>query len=139
MGLITIASPLDYRQEKRFVLTLTATDSGGRTDLATVYVNISDANNYSPVFENGPYTAQVFEDAPVGTTVLVVQASDADVGQNAQITYTMSSSDQAQESFTINPQTGAVVTTKPLDRETTSSYLLTLTARDGGKDSKKRR
>lgn len=132
LGLLTIAYPLDYRQEKRYILTITATDSGGRTDLATVYVNVSDANNYSPVFENAPYSAQVFEDAPIGTTVLVVQASDADVGQNAQITYTLSSTDQSQESFTINPQTGALVTTKALDREATSSYLLTLTARDGG-------
>ncbi|KAK6640052.1 hypothetical protein RUM43_008329 [Polyplax serrata] len=132
-GLITIAHPLDYRQDKRYILTVSATDSGGRSDIATVYVNVSDANNYSPVFENAPYTAQVFEDAPVGTTVLVVQASDSDVGQNAQITYSLTSgADFSADSFSINPQTGAVVTTKVLDRETVSSYLLTVTARDGG-------
>lgn len=70
-GLVTISQPLDYRQEKRFILSVTATDSGGLTDVATVYVNVSDANNYSPVFENAPYSAQVFEDAPVGTTVII--------------------------------------------------------------------
>lgn len=64
-GLITIAQPLDYKQEKRFVLTVTASDSGGRHDMATVYVNVSDANNYAPVFESAPYSASVFEDAPV--------------------------------------------------------------------------
>lgn len=84
-GLITIAQPLDYKLEKRYILTVKATDSGSRFDTATVYVNVTDANNYPPVFENAPYTASVFEDAPIGTTVLIVTASDGDVGQNAHV------------------------------------------------------
>ncbi|XP_016844332.1 protocadherin-like wing polarity protein stan isoform X2 [Nasonia vitripennis] len=136
-GLITVAQPLDYKQEKRFVLTVTASDSGGRSDTALVYVNVSDANNYAPVFENAPYSISVFEDAPVGTTVLVVSATDSDVGQNAQITYSLSSDEDGAESqetskFAINPQTGAITTTKPLDREMDKGYLLTITAKDGG-------
>lgn len=67
--------------------------------------------------------------------MLVVQASDGDVGQNAQITYSLTSGAEfSVDSFSINPQTGAIVTTKLLDRETVSSYLLTVTARDGGKN-----
>lgn len=133
-GLITIAQPLDYKQEKRFILTVTATDSGGRQDTATVYVNVTDANNYAPVFENAPYSASVFEDAPLGTTVLVISATDGDVGQNAQITYTLGTMDEKQSTpeFTINPQTGAIITTALLDRESVSGYLLTVTAKDGG-------
>ncbi|XP_026490100.2 protocadherin-like wing polarity protein stan isoform X1 [Vanessa tameamea] len=137
-GLITVAQPLDFKQERRYVLTVTATDSGGRSDTAMVHINITDANNYAPVFENAPYTASVFEDAPVGTTVLVVSATDSDVGVNAQITYTLSSeiSNEAvahhEQEFHINPQTGAITTNKLLDRETMSGYLLTVTARDGG-------
>jgi cadherin EGF LAG seven-pass G-type receptor 1 len=69
----------------------------------------------------------------VGTTVLVVAASDGDVGQNAQITYSLGTADSsATPEFTINPQTGAIITTKTLDRETVGGYLLTVTARDGG-------
>lgn len=116
-------------------MTITATDSGGRTDTATVYVNVTDANNFAPVFENAPYTASVFEDAIVGTTVLVVSATDNDVGLNAQITYSLGEDlgeTGKDAAFSINPQTGAIVTTKALDRETTSGYLLTVTAKDGG-------
>lgn len=58
-GVITVAQPLDYKQEKRYILTVTASDSGGRTDTATIYVNVTDANNFAPVFENAPYTASV--------------------------------------------------------------------------------
>ncbi|XP_063987386.1 protocadherin-like wing polarity protein stan [Diachasmimorpha longicaudata] len=133
-GLITVAQPLDYKQEKRFVLTVTASDSGGRADTALVYVNVSDANNFAPIFENAPYSVSVFEDAPVGTTVLVVSATDSDVGQNAQVTYSLGTDGDGLEAaeFTINPQTGAITTTKALDRERASGYLLTVTAKDGG-------
>ncbi|XP_055589136.1 protocadherin-like wing polarity protein stan isoform X4 [Uranotaenia lowii] len=138
-GLITIAQPLDYKQERRFALTITATDSGQRTDTAIVNINITDANNFAPVFENAPYSASVFEDAPVGTTVLVVFATDSDVGVNAQIAYFLNDESVnglgINEPFSVNPQTGAIVTNAPLDRETTSGYLLTVTAKDGGNPS----
>ncbi|XP_049292738.1 protocadherin-like wing polarity protein stan isoform X2 [Anopheles funestus] len=138
-GLITIAQPLDYKQERRFALTITATDSGQRTDTAIVNINITDANNFAPVFENAPYSASVFEDAPIGTTVLVVSASDSDVGINAQITYLLNDESVnglgANEPFTINAQTGAIITNAKLDRESTSGYLLTVTAKDGGNPS----
>lgn len=132
-----MSQPLDYKQEKRFVLTVTASDSGGRSDSALVYVNVSDANNYAPSFENAPYSVSVFEDAPIGTTILVVSATDSDVGQNAQITYSLGSEEDNAEGhegseFSINPQTGAITTTKQLDRELVSGYLLTVTAKDGG-------
>lgn len=54
-----MAQLLDFKQERRYVLTVTATDSGGRSDTAMVHINITDANNYAPVFENAPYTASV--------------------------------------------------------------------------------
>lgn len=138
-GLITIAQSLDYKQEKRFVLTITATDSGGRSDTATVNINITDANNFAPMFENAPYTASVFEDAPIGSTVLVVSATDSDVGINAQITYSLNEDSinglGSPDPFVINPQTGAITTSALLDRETVSGYLLTVTAKDGGTPS----
>ena len=66
--------------------------------------------------------------------MLVVAASDGDVGDNARITYSLSpgDGDAAVPEFTIQPGTGAIVTTKALDREKTSGYLLTVTARDNG-------
>lgn len=64
---------------------MTATDSGGLSDTATIYVNVTDANNFAPIFDNAPYTASIYEDAPVGSTVLVVSATDGDVGQNALV------------------------------------------------------
>ncbi|XP_073973404.1 protocadherin-like wing polarity protein stan isoform X2 [Rhodnius prolixus] len=128
-GLITVAQPLDFKQERRFVLVVKATDSGGRYDTANVYINITDANTFPPVFDNAPYSATLPEDSKVGTTVLVVSATDGDTGVNAQITYSLSSE---TDHFTINADTGAIITTAPLDRESTAGYLLSVTARDNG-------
>lgn len=50
----------------------------------------------------------------------------------SQITYLLSSSIGENSDFAINAQTGAITTTKLLDRETQSGYLLTVTARDNG-------
>ncbi|KAK3849672.1 hypothetical protein Pcinc_041926 [Petrolisthes cinctipes] len=129
-GLISLAQPLDYKQERKYILTVTATDSGGRYDTATVYVNVSDANTYPPQFENTPYSATIFEDQPVGSTVIMVAASDGDTGENARITYSLSG--ETVPEFVIHPSTGAITTTKPLDREAQGGYLLTVTARDNG-------
>ncbi|NXS38700.1 PCDGE protein, partial [Pomatostomus ruficeps] len=40
-----------------------------------------------PVFAQDRYSASLREDAPPGSTVLNVSASDADAGTNAHITY----------------------------------------------------
>ena len=133
-GHITVANQLDYKQEKNYVLTVTVTDPGGKMDLATVYINVTDANTHSPVIQlkNGsPFSATsitVPEDAPVGTTILVVEAIDDDVGENARITYFLNEIAE----FRIDPNSGSIVTTKPLDRETTAGYTLVVTAQDNG-------
>ncbi|KAI2798748.1 Cadherin EGF LAG seven-pass G-type receptor 2 [Blomia tropicalis] len=134
-GHITVANLLDYKVEKSYILTVTATDPGGKMDLATVYINVTDANTHRPVIQlkngagtYGSTTTTIAEDAPVGTTVMVVEASDDDVGENARITYSLNDVGE----FRIDPNSGAIVTTKQLDRETNAGYTLVVTAQDNG-------
>ncbi|KAM7293930.1 protocadherin-like wing polarity protein stan, partial [Ixodes scapularis] len=128
-AVVSVAQPLDYKLERRFVLVVTATDSGGRSDSATVYLNVSDANTHRPTFERTPYTASIPEDVPVGTTVLVVEARDGDVGRNALVTYTL---EEDVPEFRMDPSSGALVTARPLDRERVGGYTLVVAAQDGG-------
>ncbi|CAG2102625.1 unnamed protein product [Medioppia subpectinata] len=127
-GLISIAQPLDYKAEKKFVLSVTATDSGGKSDTATVYINVTDANTHRPVIEKTPYAISIPEDTPSGTTVLVIEATDGDVGENARITFQM---DDVKE-FRIDSTSGAIVTTRALDREETGGYTIVVSALDNG-------
>ncbi|XP_067443425.1 cadherin EGF LAG seven-pass G-type receptor 2 isoform X2 [Thunnus thynnus] len=127
-GLITLALPLDYKLERQYVLTVTASD-GTRFDTAKVFVNVTDANTHRPVFQSSHYTVNINEDRPVGTTVVVISATDEDTGENARITYFM---DDSIPQFDIDTDTGAVTTQMELDYEDQVSYTLAITARDNG-------
>ncbi|XP_009999187.1 PREDICTED: cadherin EGF LAG seven-pass G-type receptor 2-like, partial [Chaetura pelagica] len=75
------------------------------------------------------YTVNVNEDRPVGTTVVVISATDEDTGENARITYLM---EDSIPQFRIAAETGAVTTQMELDYEDQVSYTLAITARDNG-------
>ncbi|TRY85999.1 hypothetical protein DNTS_029345, partial [Danionella cerebrum] len=127
-GLITLALPLDYKLERQYVLSVTASD-GTRFDTAKVYVNVTDANTHRPVFQSSHYTVNINEGRPVGTTVVMISATDEDTGENARITYVM---DDSVPHFNIDADSGAVTTQMELDYEDQLSYTLAITAQDNG-------
>ena len=131
-GLITVARTLNYKEQSRFVLSVTASDPGGLVDTALVYINVSDANTFRPVFAGTPYQVRVDEDTPVGASVYKVVAFDNDVGENARITYVMGDN----EAFQINPVSGDIIIKHPLDREKLGAYTVSVTANDNGRPSK---
>ncbi|XP_073687546.1 cadherin EGF LAG seven-pass G-type receptor 1-like [Garra rufa] len=127
-GLITLALPLDYKQERQYLLTITASD-GTRHDTAQVFINVTDANTHRPVFQSANYQVLVSEDRPVGSTVVIISATDEDTGENARITYVM---EDNVPQFKIDPDTGAITTQIEIDYEDQASYTLAIIARDNG-------
>ncbi|XP_036388557.1 LOW QUALITY PROTEIN: cadherin EGF LAG seven-pass G-type receptor 3 [Megalops cyprinoides] len=127
-GLVSLALPLDYKQERRYILTVTASD---RTlhDTCQVHVNITDANTHRPVFQSAHYSVSVNEDRPPGSTVVVISATDEDVGENARITYFL---EDNIPQFRIDPASGAITLLTELDYEDQMTYTLAITARDNG-------
>ncbi|XP_004775523.2 cadherin EGF LAG seven-pass G-type receptor 1 isoform X1 [Mustela putorius furo] len=127
-GLITLALPLDYKQERQYVLAVTASD-GTRSHTAQVFINVTDANTHRPVFQSSHYTVNVREDRPVGTSVASISATDEDTGENARITYVL---EDPVPQFRIDPDTGTIYTMTELDYEDQAAYTLAITARDNG-------
>uniref|UniRef100_A0AAR2M2I0 Cadherin EGF LAG seven-pass G-type receptor 1 n=2 Tax=Pygocentrus nattereri TaxID=42514 RepID=A0AAR2M2I0_PYGNA len=127
-GLITLALPLDYKQERQYVLTVMASD-GTRFDTAQISINVTDTNTHRPVFQSANYQVLVSEDKPVGSTVVVISATDEDTGENARITYVM---EDNVPQFKIHPDTGAITTQIEIDYEDQASYTLAIIARDNG-------
>uniref|UniRef100_A0A4W6GA12 Cadherin EGF LAG seven-pass G-type receptor 3 n=1 Tax=Lates calcarifer TaxID=8187 RepID=A0A4W6GA12_LATCA len=127
-GLLSLALPLDYKQERRYVLTVTASD---RTlhDTCQVHINITDANTHRPVFQSAHYSVSVNEDRPPGSTVVVISATDDDVGENARITYFL---EDNIPQFRIDPASGAITLQAELDYEDQMTYTLAITAKDNG-------
>ncbi|XP_060044769.1 cadherin EGF LAG seven-pass G-type receptor 1 isoform X2 [Erinaceus europaeus] len=127
-GLVTLALPLDYKQERQYVLAVTASD-GTRSHTVQVFVNVTDANTHRPVFQSSHYTVSVSEDRPVGTSIATISASDEDTGENARITYVL---EDPVPQFRIDPDTGTVYTVTELDYEDQAAYTLAITAQDNG-------
>ncbi|XP_041532693.1 cadherin EGF LAG seven-pass G-type receptor 3 isoform X5 [Microtus oregoni] len=128
VGLVTLALPLDYKQERYFKLVLTASDRALH-DHCYVHINITDANTHRPVFQSAHYSVSMNEDRPVGSTVVVISASDDDVGENARITYLL---EDNLPQFRIDADSGAITLQAPLDYEDQVTYTLAITARDNG-------
>ncbi|XP_077579230.1 protocadherin-16-like [Stigmatopora nigra] len=129
-GHLSTAGPLDRETTGGYTLTVTARDGGRppRSATATVEVTVTDANDHSPVFTSGSYTADVSEDVPVGSLVLDVKATDLDLGANGEVTYFLIRG--ARSTFVVDQKTGRIITAAPLDRERTASYVLDVCAAD---------
>uniref|UniRef100_A0A2K5Q1K7 FAT atypical cadherin 4 n=1 Tax=Cebus imitator TaxID=2715852 RepID=A0A2K5Q1K7_CEBIM len=127
-GVLTLAKSLDYELCQKHEMTISATDGGwvARTGYCSVTVNVIDVNDNSPVFLSDDYFPTVLENAPSGTTVIHLNAIDADSGTNAVIAYTVQSSDS--DLFVLDPNTGVITTQGFLDFETKQSYHLTVKA-----------
>ena len=52
-------------------------------------IHISDENDNAPVFTQGIYTATIPENVPQGHSVIRVNTSDADIGINAEHSFTI--------------------------------------------------
>lgn len=123
-GVITVAGPVDFETSPVFSLIVAATDSGAghMTATGTVTVNVTNVND-APSIANQTFV--VAEDAASGTQFGTVIATDQDAGQT--ITYSMTGGGGL---FVIDSATGKIKTTGLLDRESVSSYTLTVTASD---------
>ncbi|XP_047411320.1 protocadherin gamma-B5 isoform X17 [Sciurus carolinensis] len=122
---------LDREQESYYRLVLTALDGGnpplsGTTELR---IQVTDANDNPPVFNQEVYRVSLLENVPPGTAVLQVSATDQDEGINSEITYSFYRTGQV---FSMNSKSGEIRTQKALDFEDTKEYSLLVEGRDGG-------
>ncbi|XP_040831137.1 protocadherin gamma-B7 [Ochotona curzoniae] len=132
---LLLEKPLDREQQSPHLLVLTAVDGGkpALTGTAQIHIKVIDANDNAPVFSQDVYKVSLRENLPRGTAVVQVRATDQDEGSNAEITYAFKSlRDDIGHMFTIDSQTGEVQTKDSIDFETSSSYTMTVEAKDGG-------
>lgn len=105
------ARPLDRETYSRYLLQITAQDRGTPINHGTCNISIivEDQNDNDPRFELSKYTATINEDAAIGTSALIVKATDADVGINARIVYSLAN--ETQWLFSIDNRSGLITTT----------------------------
>ena len=128
-GIITVSGELDreLRDEYRFNIIVTDLGDPPLTGSVRILVTIEDVNDSPPVFEQTVYHGQVAEGAAIGTSVITITASDADLNEFGVNFYSVSGSDV----FSIVNTTGELQVIGNIDRETTSTYTLQISATDG--------
>ncbi|KAL1261564.1 hypothetical protein QQF64_006829, partial [Cirrhinus molitorella] len=97
--------------KKEVTLILTAVDGGTppRSGTVAIHVTVLDANDNAPVFSQAIYKVSLPENSPTDTVVVRVSATDADEGQNGEVTYEFNRiSDKAKNLFSLDSNTGVI-------------------------------
>lgn len=133
---LVLEKPLDREQQAAHRYVLTAVDGGQppRTGTALLVVKVLDSNDNVPVFDQPVYTVSLSENAPVGTLVIQLNATDLDEGLNGEIVYSFSNhiSSRVKDLFSIDPRTGRIEVRGEVDFEESSLYQIFVQAKDLG-------
>uniref|UniRef100_A0A3B5KZ30 Si:ch73-379j16.2 n=1 Tax=Xiphophorus couchianus TaxID=32473 RepID=A0A3B5KZ30_9TELE len=136
---LVLKKPLDREGKSEHNLVLTALDGGtpSRSGKLNLTINVLDANDNRPVFSKDIYTVSLNENAPIGTIVIKVNATDSDEGLNGEIEYTFGKTQKKQvyDIFELDSITGEIRLKGKVDFEETEIYRLDLQASDKGQPS----
>uniref|UniRef100_A0A3Q3EE90 Cadherin domain-containing protein n=1 Tax=Labrus bergylta TaxID=56723 RepID=A0A3Q3EE90_9LABR len=134
-AVMILQKPLDREMHPHLTLKLIAVDGGTPQRSGTVNIEIAvlDVNDNPPVFNQSIYSAAVTENAPVGTYITTVNASDADSGSNGLITYMFSNvKGKSGGHFEIDSLSGKITVADVIDFEKDKKYEIRVIAKDQG-------
>lgn len=124
---------LKKQDTPQYNLTVEVSDKNFKT-LCHVQINVIDINDQIPIFEKSDYgNLTLAEDTAVGSTILVIQATDADepFTGSSKILYRITQGDsEGRLGIDTDPQTntGYVMIKKPLDFETAAIHNIVFQA-----------
>nr|XP_030131496.3 cadherin-23 isoform X1 [Taeniopygia guttata] len=130
-GIVTVIRELDYEVTQAYQLQVNATDQDKNKPLSTLAnlaVIITDVQDMDPIFINLPYSTNIYENSPPGTTVRMITAVDQDKGRPRGIGYTIVSGN-TNSIFALDYISGALTLNGPLDRENpfySAGFVLTV-------------
>uniref|UniRef100_A0A670Y727 Cadherin domain-containing protein n=1 Tax=Pseudonaja textilis TaxID=8673 RepID=A0A670Y727_PSETE len=126
---------LDREKVSRLNITLMAVDGGVPQKTGTVQINIDilDINDNPPQFSQSEYKVKIKENLPMGTSVAKVEATDLDLGLNAQVIYSFHGTpERINNLFILNERSGEITLRGQIDYEKERSYSMSIRATDGG-------
>uniref|UniRef100_A0A2K6F5U5 Cadherin domain-containing protein n=1 Tax=Propithecus coquereli TaxID=379532 RepID=A0A2K6F5U5_PROCO len=136
MPQLIVQKELDREEKDTYVMKVKVEDGGfpQRSSTAILQVSVADTNDNHPVFKEEEIEVSIPENAPIGTSVTQLHATDADIGENARIHFYFSNlvSNVAKRLFHLNTTTGLITIKEPLDREESPNHKLLVLASDGG-------
>jgi len=132
---ISTTLAFDRERTDEYSVKLTCRDEGMPSLISVVQlgVDVLDVNDNSPRLSRDLYTTTVEENNPLNSTVIIINATDKDIGKNSELKFSLSSTDSSSASVLyINPSTGEIVTNFVFDYEKRRRYTFVVTVVDGG-------
>ncbi|XP_058268043.1 protocadherin beta-16-like isoform X34 [Hemibagrus wyckioides] len=130
-GAITTLQGLDFESEKSYQLNIKATDKGGLKDTCKIIIEVFDENDNSPSIQLMSFSNVIAENSPIGTTVAVINAEDADSGQNGLVQCKINENIPFKIESSLSDYY-ALTTDETLDRENIPEYNITILVSDQG-------
>ncbi len=129
-GEITTTAQLDFESVRLYRLSLVCRDGGTPSldTVGTVHVRVEPVNEHAPAFLQTSYQTTIPEGTNVSTSILSVLATDADEGEDGEITYSI----PGNASFWIDPQSGEILVVRELRCDLGTRRPLQVRASDGG-------
>ncbi|XP_051506092.1 protocadherin alpha-3-like [Myxocyprinus asiaticus] len=134
---LVLQKALDREKQHVIQLTLTAIDGGKPPKSGTmqIVINVQDVNDNAPVFGKALYKVRLIENAPKGTLVINLNATDIDEGMNSEIAYSLvhqDSDDTTNNVFKIDSAKGEISVQGSVDFEQHNAYEIHAQAKDKG-------
>ncbi|KAJ3588002.1 hypothetical protein NHX12_011596 [Muraenolepis orangiensis] len=133
---LVLKKPLDREDKAEHALVLTALDGGNpfKSGKLNLTITVLDTNDNRPIFSQDTYTVSLVENAPVGTLVVTLNATDVDLGLNSEIEYSFGKTQKKKvlDTFSLDSITGEIRVKGTVDFEDTETYRLGLQASDRG-------
>ncbi|XP_065131434.1 protocadherin alpha-8-like [Paramisgurnus dabryanus] len=130
---------LDRERQISHSLLVNAVDGGNPARSGSIIINITvlDDNDNRPKFSQELYSVTLEENAPVGTLVIKVNATDLDEGQNGEIVYSVVKNAEkiVYEMFELD-NSGEIRVKGDLDFEKNDVYRIVVMASDKGQPPK---
>nr|XP_038042564.1 protocadherin beta-15-like [Anas platyrhynchos] len=136
-ALVTLEA-LDREKVSGYNVTVRASDAGtpALSTSKTLVVLLSDVNDNAPTFSQAIYNMVLRENKPAGTILGRLNATDADAGENALVSYmlvlTPLEVSAARSFLSVEAESGIVRALHPVDYEEVHAFEVTVRAADGG-------
>ncbi|XP_053574581.1 protocadherin gamma-B2-like [Bombina bombina] len=139
-GEINSKRNFDFELTKQYELSIQAKDGGGLVAHSKVLIEITDENDNAPEISVTSLTSPIQEDSLPGTVVSLIEVHDQDSGENGEADCHVI--ENVPFELIISSGSGSyyrMVTSGFIDRESKSSYNITLLATDKGSPPLSRR
>lgn len=97
-------------------------------------LHITDVNDNKPIFNQSIYDIEIFENIPMNSTIIKLNATDADSNQNSKLLYKFGRplSQSSLDHFRIDNNTGEIYLKTSLNAKENTVFILPIIVQDSG-------